>query len=138
MVNADLTGTASSIPPPRRATPAAGSASGTLRVRAVRPGDGVVVVQVLGELDLAARHLLAEPVRQRLAGTAAMVVLDLSQINFINSDGVCALLELSRLAEARHKELVLVPSPSVDRLLRLLGLAGRFNQAASPESPARR
>lgn len=137
MVNADLTGTASPVPPPRGSTPA-GSAFGPLRVRVVRPGDGVVVVQVLGELDLAAQHLLAEPIRQRLAGTTTMVVLDLSQINFINSDGVCALLELCRLAEARHKELVLVSSPIVDRLLRLLGLADRFHHATGPESAVRR
>lgn len=101
-----------------------------------RPGDGAVVVQVAGELDLAARYFLAEPVRQRLVGTAGVVVLDLSQVTFINSDGVCALLEACQLAEARHKELVLVSAPVVDRLLRLLGLTGRFKYAATQETPA--
>lgn len=139
MANADLTGIPSPVPSPRGTSPrSAGSRSGALRVRVFRPGDGVVVVNVGGELDLAARHFLAEPVRQRLVGTAGMVVLDLSRVTFINSDGVCALLEASQLAKARHKELVLVSSPVVDRLLRLLGLTDRFSYAAKQDSPAQR
>ncbi|RRO14154.1 anti-sigma factor antagonist [Saccharopolyspora rhizosphaerae] len=137
MTNADVSGLESPVPAPRGTSPrSAGSVCGALRVRVVRPGGGVVVVQVSGEMDLAARHFLAEPVRQRLVGTAAVVVLDLSQVTFINSDGALALLEARHLADARHKELVLVSSRVVDRLLGLLKLSARFTYTTGEEVPA--
>ncbi|WP_406691159.1 STAS domain-containing protein [Saccharopolyspora sp. ID03-671] len=129
VMKADLT---DAVPSPRSAEVACAA----LRVRVFRPGDGVVVVRVSGELDMSASHFLTEFLRQRLVGTSRMVVLDFSEISFINSEGVSALLEAERLAEARDKELLLVPAPVVDRVLTLLGLAGRFTYAAERELTA--
>jgi len=133
----DATGRKRAVPPPRRGAARSNAAAGSLlQVRVARPGGGVLVVQASGELDAAGQHFLAEPVRQRLVGTASKVVLDLAQISFINTDGVGVLLEACQRAEARGKELVLISSPVVDRLLGLLGLAGRFTYASGPEEAA--
>lgn len=130
MVNPDSevgTGRVRTLPNPRREATRSFDASRALRVRVSRPGGGVLVVRAIGELDAAGQHFLAEPVRQRLVGTAAKIVLDLAQVSFINTDGVRVLLEACHQAESRGKDLVLVSSPVVDRLLGLLGLAGRFS-----------
>ncbi|WP_175548180.1 STAS domain-containing protein [Saccharopolyspora flava] len=106
-------------------------------MRVFQPGEGVVVVQVEGELDLAARNLLTGPLNEQLEAAVTVLVLDLSHVTFINSEGAAALVEARRLAEGRRTELVLVSSRAVDRLLRLLELTGRFNYAAREESSAR-
>ncbi|MDI2031843.1 STAS domain-containing protein [Saccharopolyspora sp. TS4A08] len=135
MANADLPGP---VPPQRGgSSPATGPVSGALRVRVFEPGEGVAVVQVDGELDLAARDLLTGPLAERLASAVTVLVLDLSRVTFINSDGVTALVEARRVAQQRRTELVLVSSGVVDRLLRLLDLTGRFSYAARQELPAR-
>ena len=134
MVNPDsiaTTGRVRAFPAPRRdAARSFSNTSRSLRVRVFRPGGGVLVVQAIGELDAVGQHFLDEPVRQRLVGTAAKIVLDLEQVSFINADGVCVLLEACQRAESRGKDLVLVSSPVVDRLLGLLGLAGRFSYSS--------
>lgn len=108
--------------------------AGSLDVQVRRPCEDVLVVQATGELDTAARRCLAEPVRQRLVGTASMVVVDLSGITFINSEGACVLLEACQHAELTGKDLVLISSPAVDRLLRLLAIADRFAYRRSSEA----
>lgn len=135
MSNADSPGP---VPPQRGGSRRApGPAPGALRVRVFQPGEGVVVVQVEGELDLAARNLLTGPLNEQLEAAVTVLVLDLSHVTFINSEGAAALVEARRLAEGRRTELVLVSSRAVDRLLRLLELTGRFNYAAREESSAR-
>ncbi|MFC7342936.1 STAS domain-containing protein [Saccharopolyspora griseoalba] len=139
MANSDrigATGRDRAVPFPRKDAARSIAAPGSLRIRVARPGGGVLVVQAVGDLDAAGQHFLAEPVRQRLVGTASRVVLDLSQISFINTDGVGVLLEACQRAESRGKDLVLISSPVVDRLLGLLGLAGRFRYARGPEEAA--
>ena len=109
---------------------------GRLRLRVRRPGSGVVVVQVSGALDAEGERFLAEPMRQRLAGTASKVVLDLSGVSFVDSAGVRVLLEAANRAECKGKEFVLVSCPPVDRLLWLLGLTERFAYAPTVEAAA--
>lgn len=92
-----------------------------------------MVVQASGSLDGDGERFLTEPMRQRLAGTAGTVILDLSGVSFVNSAGVRVLLEAAYRAEIKGKHLVLISCPAVDRLLWLLGLAGRFTYAPSVE-----
>ncbi|GAA2354206.1 hypothetical protein GCM10009854_35360 [Saccharopolyspora halophila] len=92
-----------------------------------------MVVQATGALDADGERYLTEPMRQRLAGTARRVILDLSGVTFVNTAGVRVLLEAAYRAETKGKHLVLVSCPAVDRLLWLLGLAERFTYAPSAE-----
>ena len=66
-----------------------------------RSADGVVVVSLAGELDLAALEL--EPVLLGLAESdhAATIVLDLSQLEFIDACGVSVILSAWKAARAR-------------------------------------
>lgn len=118
-----------------------------LRVRVCRPGAQLVVLRVTGALDAAGEPRLAEPLRHRLNCVATTVVLDMSAVTFLDTAGAVTLLEAACRAEATGKELVVISSPAVDRLLGLLGLTERFTYAASlaalraeatdPEPPSR-
>ncbi|NYH77796.1 anti-anti-sigma factor [Actinopolyspora biskrensis] len=104
-----------------------------LRVQVHRPGTGVLVLSAEGTLDTATTNDFAELVRHRLECTAPGLVLDLSGIEFIDTDGVLTLLETAARARARGIELVLVPGPAVTRLLELLEVGDRFVHAESAE-----
>lgn len=104
-----------------------------LRLQVHRPGTGVLVLSAEGTLDTAAITEFAELVRHRLECTASGLVLDLSGIEFIDTDGIITLLETATRARTRGIELVLVPGPAVTRLLELLEVGDRFVHVESIE-----
>jgi stage II sporulation protein AA (anti-sigma F factor antagonist) len=76
---------------------------------------------VRGELDLATAPALAEAVAERRAAGVHRLLIDLSELEFIDSTGLRLLLDVSRLAGL---ELRIVPgAPVVQRALELSGLA---------------
>ncbi len=99
-----------------------------LRLAVERPGPGVVVVRMRGEIDLSSVPRLTELIRQRLtAAVLRALVLDLSEVSFCNSYGLELMLQTQRRAEYRCIEMYLVPGPSpIPQLLRLTGLAEWF------------
>ena len=87
---------------------------------------GLVVVAVRGELDLSTAAELKRILHQLSAATAGVVV-DLAEVEFIDSSGIGALLDLKRRMRLRRTELsVVCPDaevwsrfmvPTLDRLL---------------------
>ena len=76
------------------------------------------VVEVVGELDLSTvAHW--EATVGRAARSAATVVLDVSQVEFLDSAGVHALFRMLSTLENQHKRLVIV-APQEGRVRRLL------------------
>jgi anti-sigma B factor antagonist len=90
-----------------------------------RPGDGEVVLELRGEIDLAtAPRQLADV--QRLAPNSR-VALDCSQVTFMDSSGVTMLILASRRSFDGGGTLRIVsPSPMVRRLLDISGLSSYF------------
>ena len=70
-----------------------------------RCADGVVVVSLTGELDLAEVEL--EPLLLRIAesGPAATIVLDVSELAFIDAYGVGVIVSAWKAAKARGRVL---------------------------------
>jgi len=68
--------------------------------------DGAVVVSLAGELDLAAVEL--EPLLLQVAesGPAATIVLDLSDLDFIDAYGVGIIVNAWKVADARGRVLL--------------------------------
>ena len=94
--------------------------------------EGVVVMRIGGELDLAAAPLLRETIdwmERRAPG--APLVLDLARVSFIDSTGVRLLMEAGDVAGGRIA--LLDPSSAVSRVLELTGLATRFAEVADAE-----
>ena len=104
---------------------------GPLWMRVHRPGHRALVLEVRGAVDIAGEPRLAEVLRQRLDSFTAHLVLDMSGVTLLDTEGVMTLLDAAHYARIRAKHLVLIPSPAVNRVLELLGLIDRFGYALS-------
>ena len=87
----------------------------------VQHDDDVAVVRPRGELDLAT----VETLQRVLDGISSpRLVLDLSELCFIDSTGLHLLVALHERAQREEFELLLrAPRPPVDRTMHLCGLA---------------
>lgn len=84
--------------------------------------DGGQIVTPEGELDLTTAPQLEEHLLRVLS--EGDVVLDLSRIAFIDSTGIALLVSISGTAREHAWRLELRdPSPQVDRLIKLTGVA---------------
>jgi anti-anti-sigma factor len=88
----------------------------------VGTNDGVVTAVVAGEIDIASRPELEEAI-ERLEQTPTDLVIDLSGVTFVDSQGVNLLVHVHRvLQEAGASLAVARPSPVVRKVLELTGV----------------
>ncbi|HEY2140572.1 MAG TPA: STAS domain-containing protein [Solirubrobacteraceae bacterium] len=90
----------------------------------VRHEGNRLVLRLAGELDLATVSLLEGQIDEAGAQDAAMVVLDLEQLDFIDSTGLRAVLSAHATAVEREQEFAVTRgSEQVQRLLSLTHVA---------------
>lgn len=95
---------------------------GAFAVQADQRGDTHRVV-LSGELDIAGVRAVEEAVARALDGRAATLELDLSQLSFLDSSGLRAILDVRDRARERDVALALVPGgPAVQRVFQITGL----------------
>ena len=88
-----------------------------------RGKDGCVIVRIRGECDIATTPGLRESLLGTLATQSARVVLDLSELDFLDCAGAAVLMATARRATLLGRALALAaPTAQVARLLRLTGL----------------
>jgi anti-anti-sigma factor len=93
--------------------------------------DGVCVVSVVGDLDLAAVEQFLTVTRRSSVACSSLEV-DLHGLSFVDSTGLSALLQLRKEAIARGLRLSLTNvGPSTHRLFRVTGLLDVFDIRAS-------
>ena len=86
-----------------------------------REGPGVTRVTPRGELDLATAPQLADALSQAARGSAA-VIMDLSDLTFMDSSGLHAILTArARLHEANCRLMLVRGSQQVQRVFELTG-----------------
>jgi anti-sigma B factor antagonist len=89
--------------------------------------DGKYVVKVSGEVDLYSSPDLRDALTNSKCETGLPVVVDLSEVSYMDSSGVATLVEGFRTAEDRKVGFVLAaPSQSVMKVLRLSRLDSVF------------
>ena len=95
-----------------------------LRLTLTRPSPHTVVVGVAGELDACSAPRLCELVLARLRGTLRAVVVDLSEVDFLDAAAVSGLARASLLARHRGIAFRIIPgrNPCVTRALEIVGL----------------
>jgi anti-anti-sigma factor len=93
--------------------------------------DGVAVLTVAGEVDLATAPRLGAAVEQALA-TGAPLIVDLAGVEFIDSAGSRALALAERAASERGARLLIIPSATVARVFRIAGLDALFDLYGEP------
>jgi anti-anti-sigma factor len=92
------------------------------------------VITVSGELDLASSAALEEEVARVTRSDVAQVVIDLRELEFMDSTGLSTLVKAHQRAEDAGKEFGLVRGPQqVQRLLSLTGVEERLTFADTPE-----
>jgi anti-anti-sigma factor len=98
---------------------------------------GAVGIAMVGELDVAAADE-ARDVISRAQGAASVVICDLHDVSFIDPRGLHVLLDAAASARRSNARLTLAnPSPSVRRLIRLVGLDATLatNDPLTPAQP---
>jgi anti-sigma B factor antagonist len=101
-------------------------ADGTLVVRTAKE-DGTHVISLCGELDLANAGTAETALEASLAENASRVVIDMRELEFIDSTGI-ALLVAALGNNGSEEKVRFIPSsaPAVTRVLELTGLSERL------------
>ncbi len=100
----------------------------------VRDGDQAVVIGVRGELDLASSPALEQELESGTAATAPLVIVDLRQLEFMDSTGLSVLVRAHQRATENEQQFAVVRGPQqVQRLLTLTGVAERLTLVDSPD-----
>jgi anti-sigma B factor antagonist len=81
------------------------------------------LVKLAGELDFGSVPALDAAVHRLLSDDLRRIVLDLADLEFMDSTGIQCLVELSRRSRAEGDPLrIVAPGGEVDRVLRLTGV----------------
>jgi len=125
------------IDPPVDAGPGGDAASEIVRFAVDDHGAGVRVLHVIGELDTLTAPLLAGELAGQQAAVATLVV-DLSDVTFLGSAGLAALVEAKDAADKNGRRLLVVPGSRIARrALEATGLLSLFTVAEDvPEALA--
>ena len=97
--------------------------------------DGMVIATLAGELCATTTEHFADELQEYAAGADAKVVLDLSQVDMIDSRGLSAMINLVTRARLSHGRVILVgPKPLVAGVLNVTRLDTWFEICGSIES----
>jgi anti-anti-sigma factor len=100
----------------------------------VRSENGARLLSVAGELDLASSPTLEQELERVLADGPGLVIIDLRELEFIDSTGLSVLIRAhNRAQETGHRLGVVNGSRQVRRLLSLTGVAERLTIVESPD-----
>ena len=99
---------------------------------------GEVAVVPVGGVDLASAEILRHQVAKVQAGGIAQIVLDLTDVDFIDSTGLRILLSIRNDAKRNDHALTLVaPARTAQRIFKITGTHGLFDWRADRISPSR-
>ena len=98
--------------------------SGDLVTLTIEEQGGVVVARVAGELDLAAAPTMGDSIAAATPTSARALIVDFTELEFIDSSGVSMLFSLARRLGSRRQELRVVAPPgrTVVRVLEIVQL----------------
>jgi anti-sigma B factor antagonist len=100
----------------------------------VREAGAATVIAVSGELDLASSPALQEELERATASGTPMLIIDLRELDFMDSTGLSVLVRAHQRIEEQGRQLAMVRGPQqVQRLLSLTGVADRLTLVDTPE-----
>ncbi|MBV9803999.1 MAG: STAS domain-containing protein [Solirubrobacterales bacterium] len=100
----------------------------------VRNQGRAAVIAVSGELDLASSPALQEELDRVAASDSELLIIDLRELDFMDSTGLSVLVRAHQRIEELGRRLAMVRGPQqVQRLLRLTGVADRITLVDKPE-----
>lgn len=103
--------------------------SQNLIVTAAETTDHAWQVRGRGEFDAATAHLLSDRVEELVAGGATLVMLDLTDVSFLDSSGLRAVVACGQLLEEHDGRLIIEGmSPAAKRVFEVTGLIESFRR----------
>jgi anti-sigma B factor antagonist len=93
--------------------------------------EGVVFLEVSGEVDMTVADELRDAGIAALTPLAGTVRIDLAEVTFMDSSGLAALVAIRNRAGAEHLVIVQNPQRNVQRVLELSGLDHVFHMQAT-------
>jgi anti-anti-sigma factor len=97
-----------------------------------RDDDGVAVVALNGEFDLAGVERFDAELRRLEAASPGVLVVDLTDLQFMDSSGLRALVMADQRARRTQRRLAIVPGPpAVRRVFEITQLDGRLDLVES-------
>lgn len=83
-------------------------------------GESAALLRLIGEIDLSSSHVLTAQFEKIGRDGLTGVVIDATEVSFMDSTGLHALIEGKRLVHERGTRIFLVPSRQVRRVLELV------------------
>jgi anti-sigma B factor antagonist len=103
-----------------------GESDGLLKIRQIR-GQQAVTLELRGELDLSSTPALTRQLAAIQGENPGHLLLDLSNLEFMDSTGLRLIIQAHAAAQASGRRLHLrLGSPQVRRLFELTGVLDRF------------
>jgi anti-anti-sigma factor len=100
-----------------------------------RDQDGVTHVALAGAFDLAALEQFESAVGKLEGVQPAAMVIDLSELTFMDSSGLRALVMADQRARSAGRRLAIVPGPpTIRRVFEITQLQGRLDLIESPSA----
>jgi anti-anti-sigma factor len=97
-------------------------------------GTGAVSIRLRGALDLAYAYRFDDELRRAERDAASTLVLDLRELDFVDSAGMSRILAARRRARRADRRLVIVRgSRAVQRFLQMAALTEHFEFVGAPE-----
>jgi anti-sigma B factor antagonist len=104
-----------------------------------RQQGSAAVLNVAGDVDAANAHVLREAVLGAIDDGSPVVVVDLTEVGYIDSVGLGTLvISLKHATEQRAKLRLVVTNPQIEKILKITGLQSIFEiygDSASAISP---
>lgn len=100
-------------------------------VSGVEERGDALLVRLTGELDLYNAHIVREQLLAAAAGNPERLIVDLSDVAFIDSTGLGVLIEARRRLKNHRAFLLVAPGLETRRALEISGLDRHFGVHAS-------
>jgi len=85
------------------------------------------VVRLVGDVDMATSPAVKNALAELVEGGHLAVVVDLSEVTFMDSSGLHVLVDMQRrLSDAGGKVVLRKPGPAVGKLLQITGVGPMF------------
>jgi anti-sigma B factor antagonist len=99
----------------------------------LQPHPDAALLAISGELDIASAPLLEEELQKIHPEQTKLVVVDLREVEFMDSTGLSTIVRAHQRLSEQNCELTLVKGPpQVQRLLDLTGVAERLRLGSEP------
>lgn len=82
--------------------------------------ENMVIVRLTGEIDISSAHLLSDQFASMVTEGRSAIILDATNVTFMDSTGLHALVEGKRTLHDKGSRIYLVPSRQVRRVLELV------------------